>query len=129
MATAEKVERFRVLVADDHVIVRQALSKMLKSEPDMEVVGEASEGQAAIELTRRLRPDVVLMDVSMRGMSGVEATRAIHSEMPDVQVIGLSMFEEGEEGVAMRRAGAVNYISKAGPSHALIAAIRACRPR
>lgn len=129
MATAEKVERFRVLVADDHVIVRQALSKMLKSEPDMEVVGEASEGQAAIELTRRLRPDVVLMDVSMRGMSGVEATRAIHSEMPDVQVIGLSMYEEAEEGMAMRRAGAVNYVSKAGPSNALIAAIRACRPR
>ena len=128
MATAEKVERFRVLVADDHVIVRQALSKMLKSEPDMEVVGEASEGQAAIELTRRLRPDVVLMDVSMRGMSGVEATRAIHSEMPDVQVIGLSMYEEAEEGMAMRRAGAVNYVSKAGPSNALIAAIRACRP-
>lgn len=121
-------KRIRVLLADDHAIVRQGLTQLLQAEADIEIVGEASEGQEAVRLTRQLVPDVVIMDVSMPGLSGIEATRAIHSELPEVRVIGLSMYDEAEQGKAMREAGAVNYVSKIGPSDALVAAIRACCP-
>ncbi len=124
--TTEK--RIRVLVVDDHVIVRQGLVRLLTAESDLEVVGEASGGHVAVELTRNLLPDVVVMDVSMKEGDGVEATRAIHAELPQVQVIGLSMYDESEQGERMRQAGAVSYISKIAPSETLIAAIRACRP-
>ncbi len=120
--------RIRVLVVDDHAIVRQGLVRLLAGEPDLEVVGEASAGGVAVELTRQLVPDVVIMDVSMREGDGVEATRAIHAELPDVKVIGLSMYDEAEQGERMRLAGAVDYVSKIGPADALIAAIRACCP-
>lgn len=114
----------RILVVDDHVIMRQGLAHLLKAQPDMDVVGEASDGQSAIKMARQLLPDVIVMDMSMPIMSGPEATRIIRSEMPDVQVIGLSMFEEEEKAETMRRAGAVRYLAKSGPSNVLIAAIR-----
>ncbi len=121
-------KRIRILVADDHAIVRQGLVRLLSAEPDLEVVGEASGGHAAVERTRNLLPDVVVMDVSMKEGDGVEATRAIHAELPQVRVIGLSMYDEAEQGERMREAGAVGYVSKIAPSETLIAAIRACRP-
>jgi DNA-binding NarL/FixJ family response regulator len=113
-------------VVDDHVIVRQGIVRLLAAEPDLEVVGEASDGKEALLLTRELRPHVIIMDVGMQEMNGIEATRAIHAEWPAVQVIGLSMYDEAEKGARMRGAGAVNYLSKLGPSEALLAAIRAC---
>jgi CheY-like chemotaxis protein len=119
-------KRIRVALVDDHMVMRQGLAGLLRSESDMEIVGEASDGAAAINLVRDLRPDVVLMDVTMPGMDGIQATRIIHSEMPGVQIIGLSMFEEGEQAIAMRAAGAVDYLTKSGPSGAVIAAIRNC---
>ena len=126
-------KRIRVLLVDDHVIVRQGLVRLLNAESDLEVVGEASDGKEAVGLTRRLQPDLVIMDVSLRDMTGVEASRAIRAEFPSVQVIGLSMYDEAEEGAAMREAGAVDYLSKLGPSEALLTAIRSCirspRPR
>ena len=125
MSNGEKV---RVLVVDDHMALRQGLTHLVNSEPDLEVVGEASEGRAAVELSHQLRPDVVIMDVCMPGMGGVEATRAIHSALPHVQVIGVSMFEEADGGDAMRQAGAVNYLNKQDLCDSLIPAIRACRP-
>ena len=114
----------RILVVDDHVIMRQGLAHLLKAQPDMDVVGEASDGQAAVRMARQCLPDVIVMDMSMPVMNGPEATRIIHSEMPDIQVIGLSMFEEEEKAEIMRRAGAVRYLTKTGPSNLLIAAIR-----
>jgi DNA-binding NarL/FixJ family response regulator len=114
-------------MVDDHAIVRQGLVRLLTAEPDLEIVGEASGGREAVLLTRQLHPHVIIMDVSMRELNGIEATRAIHAEWPGVQVIGLSMYEEAEKGAAvMREAGAVHYLSKLGPSEALLAAIRAC---
>jgi PAS domain S-box-containing protein len=119
-------KRLRVILVDDHMVMRQGLSGLLRAEPDIEIIGEASDGQSAIDLIRELRPDVVLMDISMPGMDGIQATRIIHKELPEVRIIGLSMFQEGEQQAAMREAGAVAYLTKTGPSEALIGAIRAC---
>jgi two-component system nitrate/nitrite response regulator NarL len=114
----------RLLVVDDHAVVRQALVRVLGEEPDIEVVGEASNGQMAIELARQLMPDVILMDVSMPVMSGIEATRVIHAENPEVKVIGLSMFEAAEYADAMRHVGAVNYLCKRDSLDIMLKAIR-----
>lgn len=117
--------KIRVLLADDHTIVRQGLAGLINAEPDMEVAGEAADGEAAVALTRDMRPHVVLMDINMPGMNGVDAARIIHREFPDIRVIGLSMFREGEQAAAMREAGAVAYIEKSGPSDLLLKAVRA----
>ena len=124
--SGQEERRIRVALVDDHIVMRQGLAGLLRAEPDIEIVGEASDGAAAVNLVRDLRPDVVLMDITMPGMDGIQATRLIHGEMPDVQIIGLSMFEEGEQAVAMREAGAVDYLTKSGPSGAVINAIRTC---
>ena len=79
------------------------------------------------EMARKLVPDVVVMDVSMRGMNGIAATRAIRTELPNVQVIALSMFEEAQHGRTMRATGALAYLNKMGPSATLIDTIRSCR--
>jgi PAS domain S-box-containing protein len=120
--------KISVLVADDHKIMREGLCGLLRSLPDIEVVGEAFDGETAVELARQLHPNIIIMDVNMPGMNGIDATRHIMSEMPDVKVIGLSMHEEADRASAMLKAGAVDYIHKASPSEDLIASIRAhCR--
>jgi PAS domain S-box-containing protein len=116
----------RVLLADDHTVVREGLVRLLGNVPDIEVVGEAADGQEAMELAQKLLPDVILMDVSMPKLNGVEATRAIHNCYPDIRIIGLSMFEESDRMHAVRDAGAVDYLTKSGPSKAIINSIRAC---
>jgi signal transduction histidine kinase/ActR/RegA family two-component response regulator len=116
--------KIRIVLVDDHLIVRQGLAALLREEPDLAIVGEAADGESAIRLIRGLQPEVVLMDMSMPGMNGIEATRIIHSEFPHIQTIGLSMFDEAEPGQAMRQAGAAVFLSKAGPAEALVAAIR-----
>jgi CheY-like chemotaxis protein/anti-sigma regulatory factor (Ser/Thr protein kinase) len=123
--------RVRVLLADDHATMREGLARLLGEERDIEVVGQAADGQEAVRLAATLHPDVVLMDVSMPGLNGIEATRAIHDDSPDVRVIGLSMFEEAERAQAMRDAGADLYLTKSGPAADLLAAIRGSgsRPR
>jgi CheY-like chemotaxis protein len=125
-ATVGSEKRVRVILVDDHMVMRQGLAGLLRVEPDIDIIGEASDGQSAIDLIRKLRPNVVLMDISMPGMDGIQATRIIHKELPDVRIIGLSMFQEGEQQAAMREAGAVDYLTKTGPADALIEAIRAC---
>jgi len=118
--------RIRVLLVDDHVVVRQGLSRLLKEESDIEIVGEASDGETAVRMVRQILPDVVTMDINMPGIGGIEATRIIHAEFPQIRVIGLSMFDEGEPARAICEAGAASYMTKSGPSEALVAAIRAC---
>ncbi|MCE5277602.1 MAG: PAS domain-containing protein [Planctomycetaceae bacterium] len=119
-------DKIRVVLVDDHIVLRQGLVLLLKEEPDLEIVGEASDGHAAIEIVRQLRPDVVLMDISMPGMNGIEATRVLHAELPHIQIIGLSMFDQAEQAQAMRDAGAAEYLTKSGASDVLVATIRRC---
>jgi len=121
-----KRQPIRVLVVDDHRVMREGLTQLLTAEPDVVVVGEAADGQQAAELTRQLWPDVVIMDINMPTLNGIEATRVISAEYPAVRVIGLSMFEAAEQEAAMREAGAVAYLSKSGPAEVLLATIRKC---
>lgn len=115
--------RIRVLLADDHLIVRQGFAALLRSDQAVEVVGEAADGVEAVELAQSLKPNVVVMDVSMPKMGGIDATRWITSNLPGIRVIGLSMHEEEPVALAMREAGAVAYVTKDGPSAVLMAAI------
>ena len=126
LKTSGVADSVRIVLVDDHMVMRQGLAGLLRSEPDFEVVGEASDGASAVKLVRELHPHVVLMDVSMPGMNGIDSTKIIHREMPAIRIIGLSMFEEGEQATAMRDAGAAAYLTKSGPSEALIGAIRKC---
>jgi two-component system, NarL family, invasion response regulator UvrY len=116
--------RIRVLLVDDHEIVRRGLSMVLQGESDIEIVGEAGSGSSAIEMARKLRPDVILMDVSMPGVSGAEATQVIHGEFPDIRVIGLSVFDDTRVIARMVAAGAAAYVTKGGDPSALLAAVR-----
>jgi PAS domain S-box-containing protein len=125
-ATASSEKKIRIILVDDHMVMRQGLAGLLQAEPDIEIIGEASDGQSGVDLIRELRPDVVLMDISMPGMDGIQATRIIHKEHPEVRIIGLSMFQEGKQSASMREAGAVGYLTKTGPADVLIEAIRAC---
>ena len=116
----------RVLIADDHSILRQGLSGALNQEPDMVIVGEAVNGRNAVESARTLKPDVILMDLGMPEMGGVEATQKIHSEMPKIRVIGLSMFDEIDVASSMIKAGAVAYLNKSCSIEELTFTIRRC---
>jgi len=120
----EPLPRIRVLLVDDQQILREGLGALLRDHSDFDVVGEAADGEQAVQLARSLRPDVVVMDASMPRLNGVESTRRLSRELPDARVIGLSMYSEDDMGSAMREAGAVAYLSKDGPVEVLIAEIR-----
>jgi len=115
---------FRVLIADDHELLRTGISAMLASEPDLEVVGEAEDGEQAVELCRRLRPDLVLMDLSMPGMGGIAATGIIKAEFPRVGVLVLTAHADQRMLLDAIRAGAAGYVLKGiGPSE-LVGVVR-----
>ena len=117
--------KIRVLLADDHKVLREGLAHLLREQPDLEVVGEAENGRRAVELALETRPDVVVMDMVMPLLSGIEATRRIVAALPGVRVIGLSMHDDENMATAMCQAGAVTYLSKGGSSGPLVDAIRA----
>lgn len=105
-------EPIRILVADDHAVVRQGLRLFLDLQPDLTVVGEASDGAEALEQVKALRPDLVLMDLSMPGTDGVQATRALRAELPETKVLVLTSFTDDEHVVAALQAGAAGYLLK-----------------
>ncbi|HKY32566.1 MAG TPA: MASE1 domain-containing protein [Candidatus Polarisedimenticolia bacterium] len=116
----------RVLIADDHALFRQGLASLLEQEAGIVVVGQAANGAEAVDLARELRPDVVVLDVGMPVMGGIEAARLIRASLPSVRIIGLSMYEEGEMKDVMLAAGAEAYLSK---DHAAEELSRLLRPR
>ncbi len=118
--------KIRLLLVEDHTILRQGMAQFLGQEPDFEIIGEAPDGELAIKLASQLNPDIVLMDLGMPKLGGIEATRTIRRDLPQVRVIGLSMYEERESADAMLAAGASMYLTKSGPAKDLIAAIRSC---
>lgn len=115
----------RVLLADDHTLVREGIRLCLEALGDISVVGEASDGKEAVERALALEPDVVLMDVSMPGTSGIEATRQIKQARPRVQVVGLSMYDNEEYVTRLLKAGASGYVLKRSAATDLAAAVRA----
>ena len=102
----------RILIADDHVLFRDGLRALLKAAPDMQLVGEATTGEEAVTLAAELQPDVVLMDIRMPGLSGVEATRRIVQASPHIRVLVVTMFEDDRTVFAALRAGARGYVLK-----------------
>lgn len=118
----------RVLLVDDHKVVREGLAALLRTEQDIEIVGQAANGLEAIALAKRLRPHVIVMDVAMPVMSGEEATRHIKERLPQVRVVALSMYEEASVAERMHRAGAETYLLKTSPAEELLAAIRGHPP-
>jgi NarL family two-component system response regulator LiaR len=115
----------RVLVADDHAVVRQGLRMFLGLDPEIEVVGEASTGTQALRMAHELEPDVVLMDLLMPEMDGIEATARIRREVPDVEVIALTSVLEDSSVVGAVRAGAIGYLLKDTEADELLRAIKA----
>jgi DNA-binding NarL/FixJ family response regulator len=114
----------RVLICDDHFVVRDGVRSRLERQPGFEVVGEAEEGAEAIEFACRLDPDVVLMDLSMPGMSGVEATGRIKAKLPHAKVLVLTTYDDDERILAAFREGAAGYLLKDRPSEELVSAVR-----
>lgn len=115
----------RILIADDHKVVRQGLRMFLTLDPDLEVVGEAENGRMALEMARALQPDVVLMDLIMPEMTGVEATAAIRQELPDTEVIAVTSVLEDNSVIGAIRAGAIGYLLKDVEADELVRAIKA----
>lgn len=124
MATGD--EQIRVLIADDHPLLRQGLRQVLELSGDVAVVGEAVNGRQCLELARQVRPDVVLMDVNMPEMNGLEVARAIKGEMPGVAVVILTVHDAEDYLVEAVQAGVEGYVLKDAESSAVLEAVRSC---
>ena len=114
----------RVLLVDDHKLMREGLANLLEEENDIEVVGQASNGLQGIEKARELSPDIIIMDITMPEMDGITATRQIKQEYPDIRIIGLSMHEDSEVSNQLLEAGAETFLNKAGPVENLLDVMR-----
>jgi two-component system, NarL family, response regulator NreC len=114
----------RIILADDHAIVRHSLSRTIEQEQDIEVIGQAQDGHTTVDMARQLRPDLVLMDISMPDLNGIEASREIRRESPDTQIIALSMHSEKRYVTEMFKAGAKGYLLKDSNYGELLTAIR-----
>jgi NarL family two-component system response regulator LiaR len=119
------MEKISILLADDHVLVRQGTRELLEREDDMKVVGEAGDGEEAVKLTAELHPHVVIMDIAMPKLNGIEATRSIKEIHPDSAVLILSAYDDDQYVFAILEAGAAGYLLKDVPSQELVEAIRA----
>lgn len=121
------MKKIRVLVADDHTMVRQGLVGILKSSEEIEVVGEAGDGYEATDKALKTKPDVVVLDVSMPRLNGLEAARRIHEALPAVRILVLTMHDDEEYVLRMVRAGASGYLLKDGAASELLDGIRALK--
>ncbi|MFL5318786.1 MAG: response regulator [Myxococcaceae bacterium] len=114
----------RILLADDHQLVREGLRALLKQEPGVEVIGEAKDGTSAVELAEKLKPDLVLMDLSLEGLSGFEATKQLREKSPQCPVLVVSMHREASVVDRALRSGARGYVLKGGDFRELVRAIQ-----
>ena len=121
--TAQQSKVLRLMLVDDHALVRQSLAEVLTNHESVQVVGQAADGLEALELADRVQPDVVLMDVSMPRMGGLEATRKLKERMPQVRVIGLSMHISQDMAQSMLNAGASAFLTKGCSVPDLLAAV------
>jgi DNA-binding NarL/FixJ family response regulator len=121
------MEKIKVLLADDHTIVRQGLKVLLEAEPDIAVVGEAGNGREAVQMTKKILPDVVVMDIAMPGLNGLEATRQIVKEVPSAKLLVLSSYNDDEYVHQVTSAGATGYLLKQTAATELIRAVRETR--
>jgi len=119
------MEKIRILLADDHAVLRAGLRMLLNSQSEMEVVGEAADGDSAVARSLELKPDVVLMDLSMPGIGGIEATRCIREALPGTKVLILTMYDDEGYLNQVLRAGASGYVLKKAADTELLSAIRA----
>ena len=119
------MKRIRILLADDHAVVRQGFKMILSEQPDMEIVGEAGNGREAVELAESLKPDIVVMDVAMPELNGIEATRRLATSVPHARVVALSMHKDSVYVRETLRAGARGYLLKDSVAGDLVSAIRA----
>jgi two-component system response regulator NreC len=121
----DPMNKIRVLIADDHTIVREGVRLLLDAQPDINVVGEAADGNQALSLARSLSPDIVLLDIGMPLMNGLEATRALKAELPKINILILTMHEGEDYFFRILAAGASGYVLKGAGSSELLNAIRA----
>jgi DNA-binding NarL/FixJ family response regulator len=124
MGQTDEVLMIRVLLVDDQAVVRRGLRVLFRQEPDLQIVGEASTGTEALALVQTLTPDVVLMDIQMPEMDGIEATAALRRVAPQSAVVILSIHDDAQTRVQAQAAGAVAFVEKCGTTEALLAAIR-----
>jgi DNA-binding NarL/FixJ family response regulator len=118
------MKRIAVLLVDDHTVVRQGLRALLESEGDLKVVGEAENGRQAVRLAKKILPDVVVMDVAMPVLNGIEATRQLTKELPSVKVLGLTSYGDDEYVTQLMQAGACGFLIKQTAADDLLKAIR-----
>ncbi len=119
------MKKIRILIVDDHAVVRAGIRLLLDSQPDMKVVGEAQDGRESLALTQKLKPDVILMDITMPDMGGVEATQALKETYPQAQILALTMHEDTAHFFRMLQAGASGYVVKGADPSELLSGIRA----
>ena len=121
--------KIRIVLADDHVILRQGTRQLLEHESDMEVVGEASDGAEAVQLVSKLKPDIVIIDVAMPGMNGIEATKKIKEILPGTKILVLTGYDYDEYIFSLLEIGAAGYLLKDVSGDELVGAIRAVYTR
>ncbi|MEA1959329.1 MAG: response regulator transcription factor [Chloroflexota bacterium] len=121
------MNKIRVLLAEDHVLMREGTRELVQYEPDIEVVGETGDGKEAVTLAGKLRPNVIIMDISMPGLNGIEATRQIKKLYPEIAVLVLTAYDNDQYIFSILEAGAAGYLLKNISPHDLIEAIRAVR--
>ncbi len=119
------MSKIKILLADDHAMFREGIRALLQSYEDMEIVGEATDGRVCLEKVAQLAPDIVLMDIAMPNMGGLEATRRIHKDFPSVKVLVLTQYQDSEYVLSMLRVGAKGFIAKTATASELANAIRA----